>query len=111
MIETEDSKKQKKLKIILVVTVLLTVSILGWRFIRKGGNILPSFDSGFVSTSEDFFMEQIMEGGSLGSIAGSINLNLDVLDDFRFENLKSHGDLPIKIDEVGRDNPFIPYSF
>ena len=105
MIITEEQKKQKKLKIILVVTILLIVGVLGWRFLGDGGNILPSF----IPTSEYLFMDSETEEDLPIAIAKFINLDLRVLNDFRFENLKSHGDLPIKIDEAGRDNPFIPY--
>jgi len=100
MILTKEQKKKKRQKfllIILVIVVFLAAIILWWSFLKSDEKI------------EKNYLLEIMKKKIILESKKFANLDLSVLDSSLFNELKSHGDLPIKIGEVGRDNPFVPY--
>ena len=88
-------KKQQKLIIVLVAVVLIAVAVLYFGFRRE-------------KTPAD--IDQIEDNSSAGSqSAQKIDLDADFLKDPQYQALKVYGNLPANREEVGRQNPFVPY--
>lgn len=81
-------KKQKKLLIIFGLLILAIFLILYFGYLRK--TPISSID--------------MPTGGSEITLP---ELNLDILNDPRFQNLRPYGDLPVEVGETGRENPFL----
>lgn len=95
----EQKKRQKILIIILIVVAVITVFV--WYLITRG---MPSI--------KDFIPEgiRLLEGPSPSEMRlKGIELDFSILDSDLFQSLKSHGDLPVTVEEVGRENPFVSY--
>jgi hypothetical protein len=104
MLKPTIDKKQKMLLVVLVIIFLITGGILYWNY---GSKSSPD-----TYIPEDFYSEEvtgeIIDEEIIEQELGNSE-TLSVLEDPRFNQLKLHGQLPIEINEKGRDNPFEPY--
>lgn len=96
-------KKQRFLIIILGVVLLVTFVILYFAYLR------PSSPTPSGVAEPDTFLPAV-EGEILAeNIIKKIDFDIDFLKSPRFGALKIYGEWPLKIEEKGRTNPFLPY--
>jgi hypothetical protein len=101
----EHKKRQKTLLFVGLGIVLATILVLYFGFLKTTlvpeEQILPGTAVGTVTKSSSATEEKLKE----------INLDFKFLNEKIIPFLKTHGNVPVKIDkdEVGRSNPFIPY--
>lgn len=98
MAQTIEQKKRQKILIGILIIVIIITFFFWYSNYQKG----PSYQSGSaqeglttISTFEQRFKE--------------IKLDFTILDDSLFKSLKSHGVLPVTVEEAGRKNPFVSY--
>ena len=105
---SQEEKKQKILAIILVTCFLVMAIVLIWNF---SGSKTASQPAAMISeTINESFPYLNEENGSLSKEGlVSTELDLKVLESTQFKDLRSHGDLPVKANQTGRPNPFMPY--
>ena len=105
---SQEEKKQKILIVILVVSVLAAAVVFVWNFSDSKTVSMPA--ETISETIDESFPYLNEENGSLPSEElVSTELDLKVLESMQFKDLRSHGDLPVKADQTGRSNPFLPY--
>lgn len=88
-----EHKKQQKILLAALAVVIVITAFVWYSNSQKKVVIEPGPAT-----------QPLMEVG-----VKNIKLDLDVLDDPVFKSLKSHGALPVTVEEAGRDNPFSPY--
>jgi flagellar basal body-associated protein FliL len=105
---SQEEKKQKILTVILVICFLAMAVVLIWNFAGSKTSNRPT-ETISETINENFpYLDE--ENGSLPSEGlVSTELDLKVLESMQFKDLRSHGDLPVKVDQTGRPNPFLPY--
>ncbi len=114
-------KKQKILLAVLGLVVVICLIVLYFGFWRESSNLPsempvapgaedPLIDSGTgaVTSSEDYLPGSSSES-SLGKIKESISFDTGFLRDPVFQELKTYGQWPLKIEKKGRDDPFRAY--
>ena len=98
-------RRQRFLMIILVVMVLAILITLYFYFLRPSQ--VPTAEPGApLSTSP-----VIGEGIPIESIIQKINFDINFLKNPYFLTLKIYGEWPLKIEERGRTNPFLPLPY
>jgi len=101
----EQKKRQKTLLFVGLGIILATTLVLYFGFWRTTPvpeeQISPGTVVGMVTKSSTATEEKLKK----------INLDFEFLNEKIIPFLKTHGNVPVKIDkdEVGRSNPFIPY--
>lgn len=96
-------KKQQKLLMILAGLILITFIIFYFGFLRPPASI-PFPDKSVPSIKP---IDQSVV--SAGEIINKIDFDISFLKEPNFRALKTYGEWPIKIEEKGRQNPFLPY--
>ena len=85
---TQEKKKQRYLMLILAVVIILILFVVWWGFLREAEEFVPVI-TGFTPKQ--------------------IQINWSVLQQEELENLKAFEGIAEFEDEVGRENPFLPY--
>jgi len=90
-------KKQQILLIVFILVIFIIITILYFNLWRS--SFIP------VNTEEqlgdkDVRIEKIIE---------KINFDVNFLKTSNFQDLKTYGQWPLKIEGKGRQNPFLPY--
>ena len=96
-------EKQRLLLIILSAVLLVTLVIFYFGFWRSPAPSLTDteiFDMGAVSVMTDEAPEAVIK---------KIDFDADFLESSYFGTLKVYGEWPLRTDEKGRANPFLPY--
>ena len=105
---SQEEKKQKILMVVLVVSILAAAIVLIWNFAGPKTSNQPA--EIISETNNENFPYLDVENGSLSNEElVSTELDLKVLESMQFKDLRSHGDLPVKVGKTGRPNPFLPY--
>lgn len=98
MAQTIEQKKRQKILIgILIVVIIITIFFWYSNYQKGSSYEAGSAQEGVAVTSS--FEQRFKE----------IKLDLSILDDSLFKSLKSHGVLPVTVEEAGRKNPFVSY--
>jgi len=87
----EQRKKQQKLLPILVVLLLVILFIVWWGFLREE-IFTPVFES------------------TIPVVQQKVEINFDFLDSFNPDDFYSFEKIPPLEEEVGKNNPFIPFN-
>lgn len=97
-------KKQRSMLIILAILIvaILIVVYFGLR------NRLPKTPSELPGEGLTD-VKKIEKPINASELIEKIDFDIDFLKSSRFNDLKVYGDWPLKIDEKGRANPFLPY--
>lgn len=98
-------KKQKILIIVLVVIILLIAAILYFGLFGGVSIPAPTISPRTLLPSP----AEIQPAISIEKQIELIKLDSRVLDSSLFKSFKVYGEIPIKIENVGRDNPFVPF--
>jgi regulatory protein YycI of two-component signal transduction system YycFG len=106
---SQEEKKQKILTVILVICFLVMAIVLIWNFAGPKTSNQPI--ETISETNNESFPYLSEESGSLPNEEELVSMELDlkVLESAQFKDLRSHGDLPVKVGQTGRPNPFLPY--
>lgn len=101
----EQRKRQKTLLFVGLGMVLASVLVLYFGVWKKTPIPQKEIIPGMVATTTPGVLRATDEK------LKKINLDFEFLNEKIIPFLKTHGDIPVKIDkkEIGRDNPFIPY--
>ena len=91
--------KQQKLMVALAGLVLATLTILYFGFFRSPSVPSPSEEPGPSERPTSRPAEVIKK----------IEFDIGFLKEPNFRALKIYGEWPIKVEEKGRENPFLPY--
>jgi len=94
--------KQKKRQQILIIVLVATIIITGVSWYLSNQEKLTG--TKVVSDQEGLTGFSITE-----ERLAEIKLDFSIFNDPLFKSLKSHGLLPVTVDEVGRENPFEAY--
>jgi len=96
--QTEAQQKQKKQLILIGVIIAITIGVLLY---SKKGKSKPSA----TTVGSDVPVVSVNK-----QLSGIENLDLSILLEDSFVDLKKIEGYPIDPGDVGRDNPFIPYE-
>ncbi|MFH1780690.1 MAG: hypothetical protein ABH841_01680 [Candidatus Nealsonbacteria bacterium] len=83
-------KKQRYLILILALVICSIVAVIWFGFFQAPAPVVQVLSPAMVHSD--------------------IDINWDVLEDAKLEALKSFEQIPAIKDEIGRENPFIPYK-
>jgi hypothetical protein len=95
MILSPQQKKQQKLIIVFVVVILITIIVLYFGLREPEGPV-----TGSGQELEPAITERPIE---------EIALDMSLFEDPQYQALKLYGAWPVEVEEVGRENPFVPY--
>ncbi len=98
MSELKQKKRQKVLIIILIIAVIVTG--ITWYLNRPKTSPATKLISGEKGSSGFSITEERL---------AEIKLDFSIFEDPLFKSLKSHGLLPVTVDQAGRENPFEAY--
>ena len=87
-------KQQRLMLGVLLVLILAILVVLYLNLWRHAPEPLPEPSDG---------------AGPPGALIEKIDFDADFLESSRFKDLKVYGEWPLKTDEKGRANPFLPY--
>lgn len=104
---SQEEKKQKSLAVILTICLLAMAIVLVWNFSGSKTSNQPAEKIPKTTDSFPYLDEESDFLPSEGLV--STELDLKVLESMQFKDLRSHGDLPVKVGQTGRPNPFLPY--
>lgn len=90
MVKPLEHKERQRTLIGILVIVIIVLALLWYFGFRKPSGKEEQPVIGLMPTEE-------------------VKLDLSILDDSLFKSLKSHGLLPVTVEETGRENPFEPY--
>jgi len=94
-------QRQKKLVFVFIGLVIATILVLYYGFHKPSSSSVPQevkIPSNGVSTSTKEIPEKI-----------SIEFDTSLFNDPDYKNLKSYKEINVSNEEVGRENPFIPF--
>ena len=102
-ITTSKEKKQQVLWVALFLLVLIILVIIYFNYWRSPGAPLiniPGLDiPQLASPSSDISIDEIIK---------EMDFDAEFLKDTSFQTLKNYGEWPLKIEQKGRANPFLP---
>lgn len=98
MAQTIEQRKRQKILIGVLVIVIIIAFFFWYSNYQKG----PSYEV-------EFTQKEITMTSTFEQRFKEIKLDFSILDDSLFKSLKSHGVLPITVEEAGRENPFVSY--
>lgn len=100
------SEKRQKILIVVLIIILIAIAAILY-YVFFGGGTLPApviTPSGLLPAPL-----QPQPTVSIEKQIESIKLDSSILDSSLFKSLKIYGEIPIKIESFGRDNPFSPF--
>jgi len=101
LISLPQEEKQRRLLFILAIMILAILVILFFYFRSSPSKTSIISETNSLSDNK----EQILAE----SIIDKIDFDNDFLKNSFFQSLKAYGKWPLKIDQKGRANPFLPY--
>ena len=87
------AKEKQRQTILIIILIVIIIGAVVWYFMLQKSSKPEEFMSGTIIPSSE---QKIKD----------IQLNLDVLDNPLFKDLKVHGLLPVTSGETGKSNPF-----
>ena len=102
-------EKQKKLIFVFIGLVIATILVLYYGLHRPSGSSIPQeieIPGSEISTSTEGIFKETTE-----EIPEKISIEFDasLFNEPDYKNLKSYGEINVNNEEVGRENPFIPF--
>lgn len=94
-------KKQRQMMLVLAILFLAIIVILFFYF--------NPFSSGKQATTENVSSFPNQEQFLTEDLVEKIDFDISFLKNSLFQSLKTYGEWPLKIDQKGRANPFLPY--
>lgn len=103
---TEERKKQTTLLILALIILIAAAAVFYFGFLSKRKNVSIPESYVPVTPGQQAVPQPQIPSAVLDSRLKKITLNVDFFIKTILPFLKTHGDLPVKKGEVGRDNPF-----
>ena len=107
----EGQRKRQKILLIIALGIFLIAAVILYFGIFQGrgpASEIPIGDIGLPGSDTD--RTSTWKGSAVSDKKlERINLDFEFLVEQILPFLKSHGDLPVKKGETGRDHPYIPY--
>jgi len=103
---TEERKKQTMLLILASVIFIAAAAVFYFGFLSKQKNISVSESYVPMQPGQQAASQPQIPSAILDAHLKKTTLNVDFLIKTMLPFLKTHGDLPVKKGEVGKDNPF-----
>lgn len=97
-------KKQQFLITTLIIVTLVVLFVLYFGFLRPSQSEIIK-----EPTTSSLFLPVIGRGIIVEDITKRINFDIDFLKEPYFQDLKIHGEWPLRIEGQGRDNPFLSF--
>ena len=95
--------KQRRLMLgVLLILILAILVVLYLNLWRSAPEPFPEPSDGAGPVAGEI-------GAAPGALIEKIDFDADFLESSRFKDLKVYGEWPLKTDEKGRANPFLPY--
>ncbi|MBU2036735.1 hypothetical protein KJ866_00795 [Patescibacteria group bacterium] len=106
IIDTPQKQKNRKLRLLLVATIILTGAVIYFGFGKKGDQ--SKLTAPLPEASLAMEQEINRDNRILEALAG-ISLNNPIFKDKKFQSLIQNDQLPVAVGIKGRENPFLPF--